>query len=133
MKLDKKKALASKVFGIGKKRIVFLEPRLGEIKEAITKEDLRVLEKEGAIVLKDKKGRLKNKSKTRKSPGNIRKYVVRRKKDYMILTRKLRGYVSELKKQGRISNEDFKEIRKKIRNRNFKSKNHLKEYLGGKR
>ena len=40
-------------------------------------------------------------------------------------------YVAELKKQGKISKEDVEDIRKKIRNRKFKSKAHLKEYIGG--
>ena len=47
------------------------------------------------------------------------------------MTRKLRGYVNEMKKQGKISKEEADKIRKKIRNKVFKSKAHLKEYIGG--
>ena len=47
------------------------------------------------------------------------------------MTRKLRKYVSEMKKQGRLSKEEITEIRKRIRNKKFRSKAHLKEYIGG--
>jgi ribosomal protein L19E len=54
----------------------------------------------------------------------------KRKQQYVTLTRKLRGYVSELKKQGKISGEETEDLRKKIRNRIFRSKAHLKEHIG---
>ena len=132
MNLRKKKELASRTLGVGKKRIMFVEPRLDEIKEAITKQDIRDLKKDGAIIVNKIKGRTKNlKSKTKRSVGNIRKNVNKRKQEYVILTRKLRKHVADGKKSGELSKEDVKEIRKKIRNRMFKSKAHLKEHIGG--
>jgi len=132
MNLSKKKKLAIETLKVGKGRIVFLPTRLEEIKEAITKQDIRQLKEDGAIIVKEIKGKKKNKKKsTKRSPGNIRKKVNKRKQEYVIMTRKLRKYVAELKKQGKLSREDVLEIRKKIRNRVFKSKAHLKEYIGG--
>ncbi|MBU1129381.1 MAG: hypothetical protein KJ949_01995 [Nanoarchaeota archaeon] len=132
MNLRKKKELASRTLGVGKKRITFVEPRLDEIKEAITKQDIRDLKKDGAIVINKISGRTKNlKVKVKRSVGNIRKKVNKRKKVYVILTRKLRKHVASEKRSGGLSREDTKEIRKKIRNRMFKSKAHLKEHIGG--
>ena len=131
MKLNKKKELAKRTLNVGKNRIVFLESRLDEIKDAITKQDIRDLKKEGAIVIKEIKGKRKVGKKKKKSVGNIRKKVRMRKKDYVIMTRKLRNYLSQLKKSGKISKEDEKELRKKIRNKFFRSKAHLKEQIGG--
>jgi len=132
MNLGKKKELAKRTLKVGKGRIVFLESRLDEIKEAITKQDIRDLKSEGAIVIKNIKGRRKVKKKRKKkSVGNIRKKIKTRKRDYVIMTRKLRKYVSEVKKQGRISKKEESEIRKKIRNKMFRSKAHLREHLGG--
>ena len=131
MNLGKKTALAARTLKVGKGRIVFVKSRLNEIKEAITKQDIRDLQKEGAIIVKEVKGRrkvIKNKS---RSPGNIRKKVNVRKRLYIIITRKLRKYIAELRKRGEISDKDFKEIRKKIRNKEFKSIAHLKEIIGG--
>lgn len=131
MNLGKKKALAVKALKVGKKRIIFVKPRLDEIKEAITKQDIRELKTDGAIMVKDIKGRKKVKKVNRRSVGNIRKKVNQRKKDYVIMTRKLRSYVAEMKKQGLLNREDTLDIRKKIRNKGFRSKAHLKNYIEG--
>ena len=132
MNLSKKKELAARALKVGKERIMFVSGRLDEIKEAITKQDIRDLQEEGAIIIKKIKGRKKNlKKKTRRSTGNIRKKVKKRKQEYVKITRKLRSFVAEMKKQGKLSKEDVKEIRKKIRNRLFKSKAHLRDYIGG--
>lgn len=131
MNLRKKKSLAARTLKVGKGRISFVLSRLEEIKEAITKQDIHGLVKAGAITVKDIKGRLKNTKKaTRRSTGNIKKKVKTRKRDYVIMTRKLRKYVGEMKKQGRINREETKDIRKKIRNKIFRSKSHLREYMG---
>ena len=131
MNLSKKKKLAKRTFGVGENRIVFVESRLNDIKEAITKQDMRDLRQDKAIIIKEKKGRKKVIRKRRRSTGNIRKKINTRKRDYVILTRKLRKYVSEIKNQGKISKEEVNDIRKKIRNKAFRSKSHLKEYIEG--
>jgi ribosomal protein L19E len=132
MNLAKKKTLAAKALKVGKKRIVFSNPRLDEIKEAITKQDIIDLKNEGAIAIKDVKGRKKiSKRKKNKGIGKTKKKVKMRKQVYATMTRKLRKYTSELKKAGKLNAEDVNEIRKKIRNRFFKSKAHLREYTGG--
>ena len=131
MNLNKKKELAKKTFGVGKDRIVFLESRMADIKEAITKQDLKDLHKEGAILIKEIKGRRKAKKKRSRSVGNVRKKVKKRKRDYIIMTRKLRKYSVEMKKLGLLSNEDVIDVKKKIRNKDFRSKARLKEHIGG--
>jgi large subunit ribosomal protein L19e len=132
MNLKKKKSLAARTLKVGKERIVFLKARLEDIKEALTKQDIRDLKQDKAIIVKEIKGRRKvKKKKTRRSTGNIRKKVSTRKQDYVIMTRKLRRYVAEMKKQGNLSPEEVKDIRNKIRNKIFKSKAHLKTYIGG--
>ncbi len=132
MNLGKKKKLAARTFNVGKERIVFVNARLEEIKEAITKRDIRDLHEAGAILIKEIKGRKTKRTKSkRKSKGNVRKKIRNRKKNYVILTRKLRGYLRGMKEQGNLSKEDFRNLRKKIRNREFKSKSDLKEHIGG--
>lgn len=131
MNLDKKKKLAERTFGIGKSKIVFVESRLEDIKEAITKQDIRDLYKDGAIIIKEKIGRrIVTKSKNR-SKGNVRKKIKKRKRNYIVLTRKLRRYISDIKKQGKVSSAVLKDIRKKIRNKTFKNKMQLKEQIEG--
>jgi len=131
MNLKNKKTMASNALKVGRDRIVFLAERLVEIKEAITKQDIRELKEEGAILVKPINGRRKIKTKIHRSTGNIRKKVNKRKQNYVIMTRKLRGFTAELEKQGKLAREEVKEIRKKIRNKDFKSKANLKLYIEG--
>ncbi|MFA5173788.1 MAG: 50S ribosomal protein L19e [Candidatus Pacearchaeota archaeon] len=130
MKLDKKKELASRVLKAGKHRIQFNINHLAEIKEAITKQDIRDLHSEGIIVVKPIKGRKKIvKRKTRRGPGKIRKTIKKRKQNYVKLTRKLRAYVLALKNTGKITREQYIDARKKIKMKAFRSKAHLKEVM----
>ena len=131
MNLRNKKELAKRTLNVGKDRIMFVTSRLGDIKEALTKQDVRDLKEDGAIVIKPVKGRKKVVKINNRSTGNIRKKVSTRKRDYVIMTRKLRRYVAEMRKQGKVNREEYKDIRKKIRNKAFKSQANLKEYIGG--
>ena len=130
MKLRSKKLMAARTLKVGKKRIHFSNSRLDEIKEAITKQDIRDLKSDGAIIIKEIKGRKRKIGKPKKrGPGKVKKNVSKRKQKYVVMTRKLRKCVWEMKKQEKISNEEYKDIRKKIRNKFFRSKSHLKEYI----
>ncbi len=131
MNLGKKKKLAERTFKVGKDRIVFLKSGLEDIKDAITKQDMRDLQKMGVIIIKKRKGRKKVGKGRKRTVGNVRKRPKKRKQQYVKITRKLRGYVSELKKQGKISGEEARDLRKKIRNKSFRNKSHLKEHIGG--
>ncbi len=131
MNLSKKKKLAKRTLNVGYGKIVFLESRLEEIKDAITKQDIKDLVKSGAIIIKESKGRKTVQKHRSRSMGNIRKKMRGKKKEYIILTRKLRRFLKSQAAEGKLSKEDFADIRKKIRNRDFRSKAHLKEYIGG--
>lgn len=130
MQLNKKKELASRVLGVGKGRIVFNKEALEEIKEALTKQDIKDLVKANSIFVKEISGTLKKKKrKTRRRSGSIKKKVNQRKRDYMTITRKLRAYISELRKHGTLSSEEYWKLRKEIRAKSFKSKAHMKERI----
>lgn len=130
MNLAKRKELAAKVLGVGKNRIMFNEGSLAEIKEAITRQDIQDLYKSGAIKIREVNGRKKIvKRKNRRRTGKIKKKVNHRKREYVIITRKLRAFTRGLVRTGAIDKEKNQEIRKQIRSRKFKSKRHLKESL----
>lgn len=130
MNLGKKKMLSVRALKVGKERIVFVKPRLDEIKEAITKQDIRDLYNSGAIIIKEKKGKKKVGKRGARNAGSIRKKVNKRKREYVLMTRKLRKYVAHMKGKEEITAEQAKEIRKKIRNREFRSRAYLKDYIG---
>ncbi|MFH1290145.1 MAG: 50S ribosomal protein L19e [Nanoarchaeota archaeon] len=130
MKLERKRELVSRALKIGKNRVAFNTQRLAELKEAITKQDIKDLKESGAIIVKEKKGRKKiQKRKTRRRAGSVKKKIKTRKQDYVTLTRKLRSYLAHLKKLKQISQEDFQEIRKEIRASSFRSLAHMKERI----
>ena len=130
MNLRKKKILAADTLGAGKERIVFNSERLSEIKEAITRQDIRDLYASKAISIKSVSGRKsKPKRKTRRRYGSIKKKVKQGKQNYVKLTRKLRFHIQELRKQENITEEEYQKLRKQIRASMFRSKAHLKENI----
>ncbi len=93
---------------------------------------MRDLKQDGAILIKEVKGRKKvQRRKRRRRAGKIKVRVNKRKKEYAAMARKLRAYVKELKKMEKLGKQDVEDIKKKIRNKFFRSKAHLKEYVGG--
>jgi len=130
MNLKKKKAFAAKVLGVGKDRIIFNNERLEDIKEALTRNDIKDLFNEKAILIKAKKGKKKVvKRKTRRRAGSIRKKVKAKKRAYILKARNLRSYIKQLKKQGKITREQYYKLRQEIRASLFKDKSHLKERI----
>lgn len=131
MNLRKKKELAAKTLNVGKKRIIFVKSRLDEIKDAITKQDIRDLHKGEAILIRQVSGRkIISKKGKRRSAGNIRKKIKNNKQKYILLTRKLRKHLNEwINKNKNITKEQVYKIKKKIKNREFKNKANFNEYL----
>lgn len=128
MNLEKKRNLAARTLDVGKGRIVFNLSRLNEVKEAITKQDIRDLVKDGAIVIKEVGGRkTKNVRKTRRRAGSIKLKKNTRKQDYVLLTRRLRKYLQGVKKT--LNNEQYRMLRKEIKAKSFRNKTYLKERI----
>jgi large subunit ribosomal protein L19e len=130
MNLNNKKALAAKALKVGKGRLQFKIENLSEIKEAITRQDIKQLKDEGIISIKPIKGRKTNvKRKHRRGPGKIKMKVNKRKQEYVKITRKLREYAMSLRDRGVLQRDLYKKIRNKIRMREFKSKANMKDFL----
>ena len=130
MKLDKKKQLAARTLGISKERIIFNINRLEEIKEAITKQDIKDLLNNKAISIKEIKGRKTKVKKKRRRQGSIKKKPNKSKREYVLSVRKLRRNILSLKNQGKISSAFYKELRKDIKTRKIKDIAQLKEKVG---
>lgn len=125
MNLKKKKKLAAKTLGVGVNRIVFDKERLDEIKEAITRQDIIDLFKEGVIKIREKKGRRKKLKKKRRKEGSIKKRIKKEKEEYVKIVRKLRKYLKNLKEKNKIERDKYYDLRKKIKQKKFNSLKHL--------
>ena len=131
MNLANKKKLASKVLGVGKNKIIFIDSHLSEIKEAITRQDIVDLHKSGAIQIREVVGRKTAvKRKHRRRTGKVKKKVNGRKQEYVIITRKLRTFLNHLLKTGKLNKEKYASARKMVKARKSKSKRHLNESIG---
>ena len=130
MQLNKKKGLAARTLKVGKNKIIFNKQRLDEIKEAITKQDIKDLVNDGAIYINKAKGKKKKiRRGTRRREGSIKVKINKRKEEYINLTRKLRALLFKLRKKGILTAEEYLKLRKEIRARAFRSKEHMKERI----
>jgi len=141
MKLTLQKRLAASVLGCSEKRVAFDPARLEDIKEAITKTDIRLLIGEGAIREKPVKGvsRVRaNKRKTQKSKGlrkgeGSRKGKVTarasKKEKWIKKMRAQRKFLKQLKLKGLLKPDAFKELYAKSKGGFFRSTKHIKLYI----
>lgn len=141
MKLKIQKRLSGEILKCSKKRIVFDPERSDEIKEAITKADLRGLIKDKAIQSKPKKGiskfrarkikRQKRKERqkghgSRKGKKNAR---LSKKDRWMSRIRAQRNLLKRIKDKGIITNKTHRLLYAKATGGFFRSIRHIKLYL----
>jgi large subunit ribosomal protein L19e len=141
MKLDKQKKLAAKVFGVGKKRIVFDNDKLSEIKEAITRADMRSLGILKAVTKNPKRSvsrvrarkLLKQKRKGRKTGLGSRKGKktarLSGKRAWINKIRIQRSFAKELRDKKLISLPTYRLVYRRIKGGYFRSKGHIKTHL----
>jgi len=126
---------------VGKTKVKFDTERLSDIKEAITKVDIRALIKDNAITSKpvgsSSKGRLRKKliqkrKGRQKGPGSRKgKKTARlsKKEIWMVKTRIQRGFIKELREKELVTVRTYRDLYKKIKGNYFRSKNHIKLYI----
>ena len=141
MNLANKRRIVSDLLGIGKDRIWFDEDRAEDIKSAITRDDLRVLLREGAIRVKQKVGTSRGRAKKiakqkskgrRKGPGSrkgVKTSRLPRKEIWKVKIRGFRNFFLELRKKGVINQKTYHNLRVKAKSGIFRSKRHVKLYL----
>jgi large subunit ribosomal protein L19e len=141
MILKLQKRLAANVLNCSPKRVVFDPASLEDIKEAITKTDIRLLIGEGAIWERPEKGvsrfrankRKRQKSKgLRKGEGSRKgKATARRpkKQAWMDNIRAQRNFLKHLKSNNLLKHGAFKELYVKSKGGFFRSINHIKLYI----
>lgn len=132
------KRLAAKVLGVGINKVWFDPTRINEIKEAITKADIEILVKEGAINKKSKKGikrragkkrELRKRKGRRRKAGKKKKFLKKKKENYVNRIRKLRSYIKELKKKKIIDNKQSAILRKLAKAGIIESKKEIDERI----
>ena len=141
MMLGAQKRLAASVLGCSKGRVVFDTERLAEIKESITKADIRTLVEQGAIrkvpvrgisrartrLVQSQKRKGKRKGHgSRKGSAGAR---TNKKRTWVNKVRLQRAYLQKLRSRKIIEPARFVELYKKIKGGFFRSKRHMELYL----
>ncbi|MBU2561303.1 MAG: 50S ribosomal protein L19e [Nanoarchaeota archaeon] len=141
MKLKVQKRLAAALFKCSEKRVWFDEDRLSDIKEAITKQDIKGLVIDGAIRLKPtrstSKGRARKKrsQKSRgmqKGPGSRKgglKARTPKKLQWMNKIRVQREFLRSLREGGLLQKGIYQNLYSKSKGGFFRSKRHIKLYI----
>lgn len=141
MKLSVQKRLGASVFGCSPSKVKFAPDRLTDIKEAITKADIRSLINDGVIVREQDVGvsraRAKHKANQRKKglqrgPGKRKgkaTALVPRKQAWMVKIRVQRQFITELRDSGIVDAAGYKNLYRKAKGGFFRSKRHIKIYM----
>ena len=141
MKVSVQKRLAGSILKCSPKRVQLAADRIPDIKEAITKADIRGLISEGLIVKKQEKGvsraRAKHKANQRKKglqrgPGKRKgkkTAIVPRKEAWMAKIRVQRKFLQELKEKKLVDAVAYKNLYRKSKGGFFRNKRHIKIYM----
>jgi large subunit ribosomal protein L19e len=141
VELKVQKRLAAQVLKCSPKKIVFDTTRLSDIKEAITKADIRGLIRDRAIIAKPARGVSRHRARDRqekRANGQMRGYGKRKGKatarlphkvSWMAKIRTQRAFIRELREKKLIENIDFRMLYLKTKSGFFRSRRHIKLYL----
>ena len=144
MRLTVQKRLAADVLNCSPNDVRFVESKLAEVKEAITRTDIRVLVAQGVIL----KARTSESSRSRARENHIQKVKGKRKGQgsrkgtsnarenaklvWMNKVRAQRELIKELKEKKLISNDTYRDLYLKVKGGYFRNKRHIKLFIGEK-
>lgn len=141
MRLTSQRRISAQILKIGKNKVHFDKEKLSEIKEAITKADIRSLINKKIIKAKPVKGTSKGRARKlkrqkakgrRKGPGSREgKKTARfpRKKKWMQKVRTQRKLIKLLRERKIITPKIYRDLYKKVTGNFFRSRRHIRLYL----
>jgi large subunit ribosomal protein L19e len=141
MKLTLQKRLASAVSGSSPKKVVFDASKLAEIKEAITKQDIRTLINEGTIQITPKKGvsrvranhiRIQKARGMRKGKGSRKgRHSARQpqKREWINRVRSQRKFLKRIVERGVVTHDVYKDLYAKTGGGFFRSIKHIQIFM----
>lgn len=141
MKLKNQMRIAAKILKASPKRVWFDPERLDEIKESITRADLRALIKDNAIKLRTKRGISRGRVKkvreqkrkgrrlgigSRKGKSSSR---LSNKRKWVNKIRTQRNFISLIRDKRLISLRTYRDLYRKTKGNFFRSKRHIQLYM----
>jgi large subunit ribosomal protein L19e len=141
MNLSNQKILAAKAAGVGIERVVLVPERIEEIKDAITKADIRTLIKSGAIKILNTRTPSRGRAKVRhaqKLRGRRRGSSRRKgasgartptKRAWINKIRLMRSTLKSLREQDKLSLQDYHQVYRRAKGGFFRDRGHMLFYL----
>ncbi|MFH1649370.1 MAG: 50S ribosomal protein L19e [Candidatus Woesearchaeota archaeon] len=141
MKLTVQRRLAATLLGVSEKRVRFDQSRLNDVKEAITKTDLRGLIGEKAVTAlpvkgvsrsrarKTKRQKAKGLQKSRGSRKGTDNARTNRKDTWINRLRLQRAFIRALRDNGHVSRQNARLLLNRAKGGFFRSRRHLKLYV----
>jgi len=141
MNVSNQRAISARLLRVGQNKVWFDKTKLQEIKEAITKADIRRLIKRRIIQARPEQGtsrararvRLTQRRKGRQKGEGTRKGKrtarLARKRTWMLSVRAQRGLVQEIRSRDLIDVKTYRQLRSKIKGGYFRNRRHIKLYL----
>lgn len=139
--LRHQRKMAADILKCGENRVWMDPDRCEEIARAVTKSDIRLLIKGGAITKKPVKGvsrgrkrriKLQKEKGRRKGPGSrkgAKNARYPRKRRWISTIRAIRSYLRELRDTGKIDRHTYRTLYRKAKGGVFRSKSHLRTHL----
>jgi len=132
--LSLQKRLAANVLKVGQSRVVMDPDHFEDIKNAITRSDIRKMINHGYIKVKKTKVKKPDlyKKKRKKGPGRrkgARGAKVTKKRNWINTIRPLRRMLKDLRDKGTIDSRTYRKTYMLIKSGMFRSRSHLKLYL----
>ncbi|NJL44231.1 MAG: 50S ribosomal protein L19e [Nitrosarchaeum sp.] len=144
MKLKIQRRLASLVLKCSPKRVRFNPAMLEDVKEAITKTDMRLLSGQGGVSKVPARGVSRGRARkagVQKAKGLRKGHGSRKgspnarasdKERWMRKVRSQREFIAELKEKKFITPKVYRELYAKVKGNYFRSRRHIKLYIGEK-
>lgn len=141
MELTLQRRLAGQVLGCSPKRVIFNPENLKEIKEAITKADIRGLVNSGIITMLPARGvsRVRARHRAQQRRKKLQRGHGKRKgsaharlstkRQWINRVRKQRDALKELRRKGQLDTKTFRELYLKSKGGFFRSRHHLIIYI----
>jgi len=131
MAFDTVRRLAADILSVGQNRIRFAADKLADIKNAMTRADVRELINKKAITALPKKGRRKKERREKRGEGSRKgsKSAKERKKEWMARVRSQRKLLRWLVENKVLKPEHKRMVYLKIKGNSFRSKKAMIAYL----
>ncbi|MCS7386273.1 MAG: 50S ribosomal protein L19e [archaeon GB-1867-005] len=130
--------LAADILGVGENRVWIDPENLDKVAEAMTREDVKILIRQGLIKARPEKSisrarirmkREKKKRGRRRGPGSRKGPTIRRKELWMIKVRAQRKFLKMLRKRRIINRTVYRKLYMMVKGGAFDSTSQIKTYI----